>query len=117
MSAGIIGSQVYYLFVVGFGEEIRSRGYAQSRLNEAFGRPWKIWGTSFGPGLIIASVLFGVAHIFQLGASRPNVLVGLGAMLGGLFYGMVRERAGTFLGSAFVHGLNAAAFEIYQDIF
>jgi CAAX protease family protein len=117
MTPGIIGWQAYYLFVVGFGEEIRSRGYVQSRLNEAFGRPWEIWGTRFGPGLILASVLFGLSHIYQLGAARPNVLVGVGAMLGGLFYGIVRERAGTFLASALVHGLNAAAFEIYQHIF
>ncbi len=117
MSAGLLGWQAYYLIVVGFGEEIRSRGYAQSRLNEAFGRPWKIGGTSFGPGLIIASVLFGLSHIYQLGAAGPNVLTGIGATLGGLFYGLVRERAGTFLASAFVHGINAAAFEIYQNIF
>jgi len=117
LSADIIGWQAYYLFVVGFGEEVRSRGYAQSRLNEAFGRPWKIWGTRFGPGLVIASVLFGLSHIYQLGAAKPNVLVGLGAILGGLFYGLVRERAGTFLASALVHGLNAAVFEIYQHIF
>jgi membrane protease YdiL (CAAX protease family) len=117
MSAGIVGWQAYYLFVVGFGEEIRSRGYVQSRLNEAFGRPWSLWGTRFGPGLILASILFGFSHIYQLGASRPNVLIGLGAMLGGLFYGIVRERAGTFLASALVHGLNAAVFEIYQHIF
>ncbi len=117
MSAGIIGWQAYYLLVVGFGEEIRSRGYVQSRLNEAFGRPWQVWGTSFGPGLLIASVLFGLSHIYQLGAQGPNVLVGVGATLGGLFYGIVRERAGSFMASALVHGLNTAAFEIYRDIF
>jgi membrane protease YdiL (CAAX protease family) len=38
-------------------------------------------------------------------------------MLGGLFYGFVRERAGSFLASALVHGLNAATLEIYQHIF
>jgi membrane protease YdiL (CAAX protease family) len=117
MSGSIIGWQAYYLFVVGFGEEIRSRGYVQSRLNEAFGRPWRIWGTRFGPGLILASVLFGLSHIYQLGATRANVLIGVGAMLGGLFYGIVRERAGSFLASALVHGINAAAFEIYGHIF
>jgi membrane protease YdiL (CAAX protease family) len=113
----VIGWQAYYLFVVGFGEEIRSRGYVQSRLNEAFGRPWEIWGTRFGPGLIIASLLFGLSHIYQLGATGPNVLIGVGATLGGLFYGLVRERSGSFLGSALVHGLNTAALEIFQHIF
>ncbi len=117
MSADIVGWQLYFLFVVGFGEEVLSRGYAQSRLNEAFGRPWRIWGTTFGPGLLIASVVFGLGHIYQLGAQKPDLLIGIGAMLGGLFYGIVRERAGTFMASALVHGLNTAAFEIYRDIF
>jgi membrane protease YdiL (CAAX protease family) len=116
-TADIIGCQAYYLFVVGSGEEIRSRGYVQSRLNEAFGRPWKFWNTPFGPGLLIASILFGASPIYQLGAAKPSVLIGLGAMLGGLFYGFVRERAGSFLASALVHGLNAATLEIYQHIF
>ncbi len=117
MSLRILGWQVFYLFAVGLGEEIRSRGYVQSRLNEAFGRPWMIWGTQFGPGLLIASVLFGLPHIYQIGAAAPNVLIGIGAALGGLFYGIVRERAGSVLASALVHGLNTAAFEIYRHIF
>jgi membrane protease YdiL (CAAX protease family) len=45
MSAGFVGLQAYYLFGTGFGEEIRARGYVQSRLNESFGRAWLIWGT------------------------------------------------------------------------
>ena len=49
MSAGFVGLQAYYLFGTGFGEEIRARGYVQSRLNEAFGRPWLIWGHNSVP--------------------------------------------------------------------
>jgi len=117
MSIGIIGWQAYYLFGTGFGEEIRSRGYVQSRLNEAFGRPWTIWGTQFGPGLLIASVLFGLSHLYQLGATRLDPFTMLGAMLGALFFGAVRERAGSFLGSAVVHGMSTASLEVYRDVF
>ena len=113
----IIGWQVFYLLAVGLGEELRSRGYVQSRLNEAFGRPWTIWGTRFGPGLLIDSVIFGLPHVYQIGASGPNVLIGIGAALGGLFYGIVRERAESVWASALVHGVNTAAFEIYRHIF
>jgi len=116
MSAGIVGWQAYYLFGVGFGEEIQARGYAQSRLNEAFGRPWTIGGTRLGPGLLIASLLFGMSHLYQLGATKIDVLMMLGATLGGLYYGVVRERAGSFLGSAVVHGMSTAALEVYQHI-
>jgi membrane protease YdiL (CAAX protease family) len=113
----IIHLQLFYLIVVGFGEEIRSRGYVQSRLNEAFGHPWMIWGTKFGPGLLIASVLFGLPHIYQIGAQGPNVLMGIGATLGGLCYGIVYERSGSFLGSFIVHGVYTSGFEIYRHIF
>ena len=117
MSLGILGWQAFYLFTVGLGEEIRSRGYVQSRLNEAFGRPWAIGGTRFGPGLLIAAVVFGIPHIYQIGAKEPSILIGIGATLGGLFFGIVRERAGSVLASALVHGVNSAAFDIYRHIF
>lgn len=117
MSAGVVGWQAYYLFGTGFGEEIRARGYAQSRLNEAFGRPWTVWGTSFGPGLFIASILFGLSHLYPIGATRLDPLTMIGATLGGLFYGAVRERSGSFLGSAVAHGMNTAALEIYRHVF
>jgi membrane protease YdiL (CAAX protease family) len=116
-SLGIVGWQAYYLFGTGFGEEIRARGYVQSRLNEAFGRPWTIWGTQFGPGLLIASFLFGLSHLYQLGATRLDPYTMVGAMLGALFYGAVRERAGSFLGSAVVHGMNNACLEVYRHVF
>jgi membrane protease YdiL (CAAX protease family) len=117
MSAGLVGTQAYYLFGTGFGEEIRARGYAQSRLNEAFGRPWVIWGTRFGPGLLIASVLFGLSHLYQLGATRLDPYTMVGATLGALFYGIVRERSESVLGSALVHGVGNAGFEVYRHIF
>jgi membrane protease YdiL (CAAX protease family) len=56
-------------------------------------------------------------HVYQSGAADPNALIGVGATLGGLFYGIVRERAESVWASAFVHGVNAAAFEIYCHIF
>jgi membrane protease YdiL (CAAX protease family) len=117
MSVGIVGWQAYYLFGTGFGEEIRARGYVQSRLNEAFGRPWTISGTQFGPGLLIASFLFGLSHLYRLGATRLDPSTMVGAMLGAVFYGAVRERAGSFLGSAVVHGMNTASLEIYRYVF
>jgi len=116
-SAGLVEMQAYYLIGTGFGEEIRARGYVQSRLNEAFGRPWVAWGTSFGPGLLISSVLFGLSHLYQLGATRLDPYTMVGAMLGALFFGAVRERSGSVLGSAVVHGGSNACLEIYRHVF
>jgi len=115
--ADVIGWQAYYLFGTGFGEEIRARGYVQSRLNETFGRPWIIWNTQFGPGLLIASVLFGLSHLYQLGATRLDPLTMVGAMLGGLFFGAVRERSQSVLGSAITHGMTNACLEVYRHLF
>ncbi len=46
----------------GVGEEVFFRGYFQSRLNEAFGRPFRWLGVPFGAGLLLSSVLFGFLH-------------------------------------------------------
>ena len=45
----VIAWDAYFLFMVGFGEEIKYRGYFQSRINQEYGRPWKVFGISFGP--------------------------------------------------------------------
>lgn len=100
------------LFVfTGFGEEIFFRGYVQSRLNEAFSRPWQIIGMRCGPGLIITCLLFGLVHVFNpvdLVSGRweldwwalfPSV---------GIVYGCLRERTGTVLAGAVTHGLAGA---------
>jgi membrane protease YdiL (CAAX protease family) len=67
MSDGFIGKAiaefVTYGIFVGFGEEILFRGYIQSRLNEAFGRPYRFFSVPYGWGLIIASILFGITHV------------------------------------------------------
>ena len=46
----------------GVGEEAFFRGFVQSHLNRVCGRPWRIWGIDFGPGLIASALLFGLVH-------------------------------------------------------
>ncbi|MGE5139712.1 MAG: type II CAAX prenyl endopeptidase Rce1 family protein, partial [Rudaea sp.] len=60
LSPIIISTVIWQFALSGFGEEFAFRGYVQSRLNAAFGRPYRILGVPFGLGLIIASVLFGL---------------------------------------------------------
>ena len=45
------------------GEEVFFRGYVQSRLNGVFGKPWKLVGVEYGPGLLLAAMLFGFVHL------------------------------------------------------
>jgi membrane protease YdiL (CAAX protease family) len=109
---GIIAWDLYFLIMVGFGEEIKFRGYFQSRINEGYGRPWKFFGISFGPGLLIVSLLFGLSHIIQFGVFNPflgqyniNPWMGLQAFFGGFFYGIIREKSESIVSSGIAHGV------------
>lgn len=104
---------VTYAVFVGFGEEILYRGYIQSRLNEAFGRPYTVFGVKIGWGMVIASLLFGLSHVglvtWILGPSRPLTWAwGFWTFFGGFVYGLVREKSGSIVAPAILHGLPQA---------
>jgi len=113
----IIVSTVVWQFVFsGFGEEIFLRGYVQSRLNQAFGRPWTFFGVQCGPGLVIAALLFGLLHAFNLynpAAGQYTLAWGwaLFTVFSGLFFGLIREKTGSLLGCGLAHGLPDAVGE------
>lgn len=115
LTFSIVAWDLYYLFMVGFGEEIKYRGYFQSRINEEYGRPWKVAGIRFGPGLIIVSVLFGLSHMGQFGSFNPfegqfdiTPWMGLQAFFGSLFYGLIRDKSGSVIPSSIAHGVPSA---------
>jgi hypothetical protein len=102
-----------YALFVGFGEEILYRGYIQSRLNEAFGKPYRFFGVAFGWGAILTALLFGLSHAgllgFLLGLSTKVTLAwSLWTFFGGLVFGFVREKTGSILAPALLHGLPQA---------
>lgn len=102
-----------YAFFVGFGEEMLYRGYMQSRLNEAFGRPYQFFGVPFGWGAIITALLFGFAHVgilrWILGLTTEVALPwGVWTVFSGLVFGFVREKSGGILAPALLHGLPQA---------
>ena len=120
----IIAWDSYFLFMVGFGEEIKYRGYFQSRVNEEYGRPWEIFGIRFGPGLIVASVLFGISHIGQFGYFNPfdgrfdlNPWMGLQSFFGSLFFGLIREKSGNIVSSSIAHGVPNAFGQTLAKVF
>lgn len=86
--------------VVGLGEEFFFRGYLQTQLNRVWGRPFRFLGAPWGPGLIVAAVLFGLCHLVF------GSLVQLKVIFFGLFAGWLRERTGTILVPAVYHGLS-----------
>jgi len=92
------------------GEEIFYRGYIESRLNVAFGRPHRFLGVRFGVGLLVSSLLFGFLHAlnsvdyfegrftFAWGFGIANVCTGL-------LYGCLREGTGSVVASVVTHAV------------
>lgn len=122
LSLIIISTVIWQFVLSGFGEEFMFRGYLQGRLNQAFGRPWQAFGIRFGPGLLIASALFGLLHAFN-GYSAATGLAGmywgwaLWTTLGGVLLGIIREKTRTILASGIAHGLPDAIGEPLVKLF
>jgi hypothetical protein len=92
-------SFLFYLLFLSSGEEFLFRGYIQSRLNMAFGRPFRFWGVSFGWGLVLTALIFGLMHILNpfnpfLGEFDLYIWWGMWTVFGGLMFGYVREKVG-----------------------
>ncbi|NIO28593.1 MAG: CPBP family intramembrane metalloprotease [Candidatus Latescibacteria bacterium] len=109
---------IYFLFFVGFCEEMFFRGYIQSRLNAVFGRPHAFLGVPWGWGLIISSLIFGLGHVFNhfnpfLGEFNWMWWWGFWTIFSGLVFGFIREKTGSILVSAIIHGLPLAIGSIY----
>ncbi len=105
----VTSTVLWQLIVSGFGEEIRYRGYYQSRVNQELGKPYRIMGICFGPGLIVSSILFGLVHAFN----TFNPLIGqyelvwpwaLWALGGGFFFGLLREKTDDVVACTIAHG-------------
>jgi membrane protease YdiL (CAAX protease family) len=82
----------------------------QTGLNEDFGKPWRFKGVSFGPGLLISPVLFGVLRMFNtfnpfLGSYDLAVCWAVTTCFAGLLFGFVREKTGTVVSASLAHGL------------
>ncbi len=112
-----ISSFVYYL-LVGFGEEILYRGYIQSRLNQVFARPYQFYGVSWGWGVVITSLLFGLSHVLNgldlsTGAFNPQWGWGLWTFFSGLVFSYIREKTGSIVAPAIVHGLPQALVYLF----
>lgn len=118
----VVVSTVLWQFLSGFGEEFVFRGYVQSRLNQAFGRPFALFGIQFGVGLILTSLLFGFFHAFNtydpaIGLASLSWGWALFTTFGGLFFGILREKTGTLVAPGIAHGLPDAVGEALGRIF
>jgi membrane protease YdiL (CAAX protease family) len=108
---------LWLFFCAGFGEEIFFRGYIQSRVTQSFGRPWRFLGLQFGAGLIVSSLLFGFIHALNTvdyfhGRFDFAWLWCLTNFTTGLFFGCLREKTGSILPAAIIHGLADVLAEV-----
>lgn len=97
-------SHIVFVFILtGLGEELFYRGYLQSRFNAVFGRPYMYQGISWGPGLILAAILFGLSHpLFRGGHDWPWAIWTAAI---GITFGIIREKANSVLPAALAHAL------------
>jgi len=100
----VAGDIVFKLVFVGLAEELLLRGYVQSRLNDAFGRPFRFCGVPWGWGIVCAAILFGVLHPLLQGPPRPWPWA-LWTAAFGLTAGLLREKSGGVTAPALAHGL------------
>ena len=96
------------VFFTALGEELFFRGYVQSRSNLAFGRPARILGVPSGPGLWIASALFGMVHLLNptlyfSGQWEMAWTLGAATFASGLVLGYLREMTSSVWAGVLVH--------------
>jgi len=106
-----VGGFTYALFTTGFGEEILFRGYVQSRLNRAFGRPFHNCCVRWGFGVIITAILFGSMHFFH---GTGTLWWGLWTIFGGLVFGFLREKTGSVVAPGIAHGVPQAIVYVFR---
>ncbi len=70
------------LLMIALPEEAFYRGYLQTRLDDAFGANWNVFGAKIGPSLFITSAIFALGHLAtvhdpaRLAVFFPSLLFG-----------------------------------------
>ena len=93
------------IVVVGLSEELFFRGYLQTHLDHAYGRPHRFLGADWGRGLIIAALLFGLCHVVTGDLTRMRTA------FFGLFAGWLRNRTDSIAVPAAYHGVANLLYE------
>lgn len=101
----IVSNVIVALVFIGFIEEFFFRGYMQPRLNMAFEKKFNLLNLQFGWDIIITSALFGLIHVISPGENPMQWAWGFWTFVAGLGFGVVREKGGSFLAPAVVHGI------------
>jgi membrane protease YdiL (CAAX protease family) len=112
--SNLIGYLLTILFstvAVGGMSELFYRGVIQARLNRVFGRPYRLFNTDFGPGLIVTTLLYTVGQglsIYNVQSSEPlpfspEPFLIVFSLIEGAILGFVYERTRGLLAPAILH--------------
>ena len=99
----VLSKILYYIFIVGLGEELLFRGYLQSSFNRYFGKSFNIGKVKFGWGLFLSALLFGMMH--ALVVVPPLWPWALFTLILGLILGFIREKDGSILSAVLLHAM------------
>lgn len=89
---------LHQIFLVALPEEFFFRGYFLGRLNQMFGKPWKLLKVSIGPGLLWSSLVFALSHSL-INFAWWHIFIFFPA----LGFGWLREKTGTLTASILFH--------------
>ncbi|MFH1707820.1 MAG: CPBP family intramembrane glutamic endopeptidase [Planctomycetota bacterium] len=105
---GVLNQVLVGVLFAGITEEVFYRGFLQTELHNAWGRPWRVGSIAFGPALPVVAVLFGLPHMLWWGNPWGALVI-----VPGLAFGFLREWGGSYVTPAVFHGLcNAAMFTL-----
>ena len=109
-SLGLLKEFIWNILVGGFAEEFFYRGYIQSSINHEYKRNWKLGKITFGPGLLVSSILYGLSRGLRTikpwrGAYPISWSWTLFTFTVGFFYGLIRESSGDIIGSGTANSL------------
>ena len=103
---------VYQLFVIALPEEFFFRGYLQTRLNQVFGRRFKLFGVETGWGLPVTALIFMIFHLI-FGINLWN----LGIFFPALVMGWLKDKTGSITAPTVFHALSNILLFTFQGRF
>ena len=99
---------IYLMIMPGIAEYLSYRVVIHPRLNDVFGRPWKLLGAQVGWGWILTSVIFWAPHAFRV---DPQLRLSFHwqtltmQLIAGAVFGWLRERTGSVFPAMVAHNL------------
>jgi hypothetical protein len=103
---------LFQLTMPGIEEELFYRGLLLAMLNEAFGRPVRIFGAPFGWGAVVAAIFFASAHGVSVehGVARFSSVPFAATFASALIFAWFREKTGNLIFPILIHNFGNVAF-------